>query len=183
MTIPDTIATSRLNLKLPQIGDAKALAKLANNIKVSRNLGTMPHPYRLEDAVNWISHQKQVHGRNGFNYGIFGKSNSDFMGIISIFNLMDNEPEYGFWLGEKYWGNGYISEAALALRDIVFEQLNAPFLLSKHMLDNPASGRVAEKCGLKEVERSALWSRALGAFLPGRILKLERIDWERLKGL
>ena len=183
MTIPETITTERLLLKLPQECDAPQIAELANNQQVSQNLGTMPFPYGLEDALGWIKQQTEVHGSNGYNFAIFEKSNATFMGTISIFNLMNGAPEYGFWLGEPFWGKGYVSEAALTLRDVVFETLNAPFLLSKHMLDNPASGRIAEKCGLKEVERLPLWSRARGKFSPGRTLKLERIDWERLKGL
>lgn len=183
MGIPEFIETQRLVLRQPQDSDANELTKLANNLNVSKNLGTMPYPYTLGDAKAWISQQKQQHGGNHFSFGLFARNSKNYMGTISVFNLMIGAPEFGFWLGEIFWGQGFMSEAAIALRDVVFKKLNAPYLLSKHKLENQASGKIAEKCGLKEIERLPLWSRADGKFSPGRTLKLERIDWERLKGL
>ncbi len=183
MSIPDTIITKRLTLKPLKDSDADQIAKLANNINVAQNLGSMPHPYHLKDAQAWIKRQNDERGLDHFHFGLFGNGRENAKGVISVFNLRIAKPEYGFWLGELFWGQGFMAEAAIALRDFVFQELNAPCLLSKHLLDNPASGCVVEKCGLMEVERGQLWSPVRGKFRPSRTLKLERIDWERLKGL
>jgi len=187
MNSPDTIITKRLVLKPLKDSDANQIAELANNINIAKNLGTMPHPYSIKDARAWIKRQNNERGIDHFHFGLFEKTDeaakAGVKGVISVFNLIVTKPEYGFWLGEPFWGRGLMSEAAIGLRDFVFQQLNAPCLLSKHLLDNAASGRVAEKCGLKEIDHSMIWSRARGKFELGRTLKLERIDWERLKGL
>jgi len=187
MSNPETLSTKRLLLKPLTDSDAGKIAELANNRNVAKNLASMPHPYYIKDARDWIKRQNNERGLDHFHFGLFGLNDQgekqSVKGVISVFNLRIAQPEYGFWLGEPFWGQGLMTEAAIALRDFVFASLNAPCLLSKHLLENPASGRVVETCGLSETERSPLWSRIHGKFCPGRTLKLERIDWERLKGL
>ena len=180
----ESIETERLLLRPPVAGDAKAIAELADNWNIAKNLGSMPYPYSISDAEEWICRQNRQRGINGFNFSIELKDQKHgAIGIVSIFNLIKVEAELVYWLGEDYWGRGIMSEAVGAVRDFAFGKLNAPFIVSHHLLDNPASGRVAEKCGLKEVDLRMVWARARRKFAPGRTLRLERIDWERLGAL
>lgn len=48
------LETQRLVLRAPQLGDAKAVAALANDLRIAENTARIPHPYRLSDAENWI---------------------------------------------------------------------------------------------------------------------------------
>lgn len=175
------LETERLWIRQPSLEDTAAVARLANNWNVAKNLGTMPHPYTFEDAEIWFEKQAREQGINAFGFGLYLKEEEgSFIGIMSVFNLVLVKPELGFWLGEPYWGRGLMSEAIIALRDFVFGELEAPFLLSVHLSENPASGRIAEKAGLSDAGQVLLWSRALRKFMPGRKLKLERVDWERM---
>jgi len=144
-------------------------------------LGKIPYPYTEEDGKQWLARKKIAHGANGIVFAIHRKEQSGFIGTVSVFNLASSNPEFGFWLGEPYWCNGYMTEAAMRLRDYLFDDLNAPFVLSRHLLNNLESGRVAEKCGLKEDGFEPLWSQHYGKFFPGRRLKLDRQDWETLR--
>ena len=51
-----------------------------------------------------------------------------------------------------YWNQGYATEAAIAVRDYAFEQLQMPRLISLIRVGNHSSQRVAEKVGLRCTE-------------------------------
>jgi len=55
------------------------------------------------------------------------------------------EPELGWALGREHWGNGYATEAALAVR----ECLRAPRLVSLITPDNLRSQQVAQRLGAR----------------------------------
>ncbi len=62
-------------------------------------------------------------------------------------------PEIGYVLAYDYWGKGIMTEAVKAVLDELFccgfEKIG-----SCHCVDNPASGRVMEKCGMTYVRNS-----------------------------
>ncbi|MEJ2568088.1 MAG: GNAT family protein, partial [candidate division WOR-3 bacterium] len=49
-----------------------------------------------------------------------------------------------------YWGRGYASEAAAAVVEYGFFQLNLHKITSSHFASNPASGKVMRNIGMKE---------------------------------
>src|SRR3979490_2492953 len=48
------LETKRLVLRAPGLGDAKAVAAIANDRRIADNTARIPHPYRMSDAENWI---------------------------------------------------------------------------------------------------------------------------------
>jgi RimJ/RimL family protein N-acetyltransferase len=57
------------------------------------------------------------------------------------------QPELGWALTRAYWGHGYATEAAAAIRDWAHERPNVDRLVSLISPDNVRSRRVAEKLG------------------------------------
>jgi hypothetical protein len=53
-TSPSALQTARLILRAPQAEDAKAIAALANDIRIAQNTTRLPHPYVLADAQGWL---------------------------------------------------------------------------------------------------------------------------------
>jgi RimJ/RimL family protein N-acetyltransferase len=49
------LETTRLSLRAPCREDAKALAALANEFRVAVNTARLPHPYRVEEADEFIA--------------------------------------------------------------------------------------------------------------------------------
>src|SRR5258708_6719563 len=49
------LETKRLVLRAPRLGDAKAIAAIANDRRIAENTARIPHPYRQADAEAWIS--------------------------------------------------------------------------------------------------------------------------------
>lgn len=59
----------------------------------------------------------------------------------------EGEPTVGYWVGKPYWGMGICTEALRLMIDYIRKTTTIPSLISGHFIDNPASGRVMEKCG------------------------------------
>ena len=61
----------------------------------------------------------------------------------------DLEADIGYELAPEYWGRGYATEAALAMVDFGFRELELHRISSWCIADNTASARVLELVGLK----------------------------------
>ena len=67
------------------------------------------------------------------------------------------EIEIGYWIARDFWGQGYATEAALALRDHGIHQLGKRRFIALIQPGNAASRRVAKKIGMhleKEIKLS-----------------------------
>jgi RimJ/RimL family protein N-acetyltransferase len=71
--------------------------------------------------------------------------------------------ELGYWIAVPEWGKGYATEAAAALCGHAFATLGIHRIQARHLLRNPASGRVMQKLGMRQegVLRDAMrkWDR------------------------
>lgn len=70
--------------------------------------------------------------------------------------------ELGYWLGRRYWGHGYATEAAAAVVRHALRTLGLPALTSAYFTDNPRSARVLGKLGFFETRRGERPCRAAG---------------------
>ena len=57
--------------------------------------------------------------------------------------------EIGYCYGENYWGKGYATEALKAVIKYLFEECEASVVYAEFMHNNPASGEVMKKSGMK----------------------------------
>jgi RimJ/RimL family protein N-acetyltransferase len=67
-----------------------------------------------------------------------------------------NEIEIGYRLHPSYWNKGLATEAAQAVRDHAFRDLNLPRVISLIHPENAASRRVAEKMWM-QLERKTVF--------------------------
>lgn len=144
--LPLPIATERLILRERAGTDARALARLANDGRISRNLGPMfPYPYTLADAEAFLAMPAdtfaiQLASGTGELIGMIGS-----IGPAARFGVV----RFGYWLGVPYWGSGYATEA---VRAYVAALATVPAVrrLEATVYDwNPASSRVLEKAGFR----------------------------------
>lgn len=89
------------------------------------------------------------------------------IGNISVVRLSE-ECEYaelGYCMGYAYWNKGFMSEAAKAVIDYLFAEIGVNRVGISHAVKNPASGRVAQKCGLTKEQSVNTSKLRLGSFL------------------
>ena len=61
----------------------------------------------------------------------------------------DDKVKFGYVINRAYWGKGYMTEALRAIMALCFEGLEVNRFEANHYAENPASGRVMEKCGMQ----------------------------------
>ncbi|MEW6454028.1 MAG: GNAT family N-acetyltransferase [Pseudomonadota bacterium] len=170
------LETERLVLRAPRLGDAKVVKTLANDRRIAENTARIPHPYKLSDAEDFIS------SANRSNETVFFITARDVViGGCGFSQIDRHPPEIGYWLGVKYWGKGYATEAVRALIDHAFTDLDCEALQAAARVTNPASRRVLEKCGFQWTGAGLLRIRAISSSAPIDRFRLDRGLWASLK--
>jgi ribosomal-protein-alanine N-acetyltransferase len=144
------IETARLMLRCFTRRDAEAVRRLADNYSVARHTLNIPHPYPVGVADEWIAgHARLWELRTSGTWAITIAAEGTLVGAITLTWINRTRAELGYWIGEPYWGSGYCSEAARALIEFGFERLELKRIIAEHLRDNPASGRVMQKAGMR----------------------------------
>jgi len=171
------LETERLVLRAPRLEDAKAVAQLANDRRIAENTKRIPHPYTLVDAERFIG---SVNGADGEICFLITREKM-VLGAAGIAMPESDAPELGYWLGVRFWGHGYATEAVRAVIDHAFEDLDYEALAAGARVTNPASRRVLEKCGFQWTGVGLTRIRALASSAPIDRFRLERGIWRSLK--
>lgn len=141
------LKSGNIVLRSLRIKDAKRLADLANNEKVSRNLRDgFPNPYTEADAENFL--QKFSNQDPVTFFGI--DYNGEYVGNISLVPCQDiyrMSAEIGYFIGEPYWNKGIVTTAVNLISEYGFSHLGIVRIQTGIFEYNTASQRVLEKCG------------------------------------
>jgi len=150
MTLP-TLNTERLLLRPYRLADIPDLIRLAGAREVAATTLRIPHPYREQDAVDFLaSSQAEVAIGACARFAITLRATGEFCGGIGLrIEPAHHNAELGYWLGVPYWDKGYATEAARAVLQYGFETLSLHRVYASHVEQNPASGKVLRKIGMQ----------------------------------
>lgn len=142
--------TPRLTLKPIGADRAEALAQLISSREFSDNTSSIPYPYTLQDAKNYLRLQAEGYrSGNDIMLGIFESQTGVLVGNIGLHLKREHQrAELGYIVGKAFWNSGFGTEAASAVMDYGFSQLNLRKITAKHYEHNPASGRIMQKLGM-----------------------------------
>ncbi|MEM1134226.1 MAG: GNAT family protein [Bacteroidota bacterium] len=145
-----TLKTSRLILDKIIATDIPNIVQFAGDKKISQTTLNIPYPYNEEDAIFWINLANQgFKGETRYIFAIRLALNNEFIGGISLgIERRFDRAELGYWLAVPFWNKGFMSEAAKRIVKFGFEVLNLNKILSTHIVENPASGKVMINCGM-----------------------------------
>lgn len=175
---PEPLLTERLSLNSIRREDAPRITLLCNNLDVARWLARVPFPYQLEDGVAFCNLiEETAHTGQDLIWAIRRRDEANLLGIISVTNLHSQEPELGYWLGQPYWGQRLMSEAAQAAVSAFFSRTAHPRLHSGAFEGNEASMRIQYALGFVNVGRGMRWCLARGDDAAHDFMVLERGDW------
>lgn len=142
------LTTERLTLRPFRPDDAAALQHHCGNPNVARMTSRIPHPYPDGAAEQWIAAQNRSRD-DGDEITFCIEHDGAMIGSVGLRRAHGGTYELGYWLAEPYWGHGFATEAARRAVAFAFDDLGAARVCAGHYLDNPASGRVLEKCGFR----------------------------------
>ena len=149
------IDTERLVLRCPAESDAARIARLLGNWNVAHWVVRVPYPFRPEHAAAWIarSAEERATGQD-WPFLITLRDGALLLGSMDL--TIDGDASsgaLGYWLGEDYWGQGYATEAAIAMVAFAFDILQLREITANALPDNQRSIRVLEKAGFRHVGR------------------------------
>ena len=156
--------------------DAAALYKYATDPEVGPRAGWPPHQSEAEslEIIRTVFN-------NDTTWAIVLKETGEAIGAMGYGSSCEcklparpDEPTVGYWVGKPYWNKGICTEALALLIEHIRSTTDIKSLISGHFIDNPASGRVMEKCGFVDTGETAEDdSLYMGAGKPIRVLRME----------
>jgi RimJ/RimL family protein N-acetyltransferase len=158
-----SLETDRLLLRAPVPEDADALAPMYADPEVMRYVGDGRTLTRGETER---SVRRMIERWEDDGFGLFTTVRKEDDAVIGRVGLLvwntdtwepttraaaagaPSEVEVGYTLGRDYWGQGFATEAAGAVRDYALGELGAGRLIALIIHGNTASENVARKLGL-----------------------------------
>lgn len=148
-----TIETDRLILRRFTMEDVEPMfLGWASDDEVTKHL-TWPTHSSVEISkmvlTDWTSHYPEP---DFYNWAIVLKENGpEPIGNISVVGI-DNKVDaaiMGYCMSRAHWGKGIMAEALTAVIAFLFDQVGFNRVEADHDPNNPASGRVMEKSGMR----------------------------------
>ena len=180
------LITPRLIIRDFKYGDEKSIRDNVDNIKVSRYLAVVPHPYSKKDARWFVNHCKEKQKENpriSYELGIELKEDSKIIGCIGLtsINKYDGTVTFGYWLGKKYWKQGIMTEASERILRFAFNQLKLRRINVSVYIGNKASNALIKKLGFR-YEGTCIKShrtKSTGKLVDSKIYGLLKSEWEK----
>ena len=151
-----SILTARLSLRLPEHRDFREWAKLRHESKAFLSpwepIWAPDHLSRASftNRVYWS--QRAVKNGNAVPLFVFHKEAGQLVGAITLDNIRRGPSQMGtigYWVGQQYARQGFMSEAIIAMVAHAFGALDLSRVESACLPDNVASRGVLEKAGFK----------------------------------
>ena len=174
-----TLTTQRLELRRFKQGDeTQMFNNWTSDMRVAKYLSWDPHK-TLDDSKavveKWMKRSENI---DRYDWGI--ELDGNLIGVINVigFSERDEWCELGYCMGYNYWNKGYMTEAVKAVINYLFSEVGFHRIVIRNATENPASGKVAEKCGLRleGIQRGYMKSR-LGGFYDMEERAILREDW------
>ena len=147
------LETNRLILRQFVIGDAEAMYNhWASDADVTKYLMWPTHE-TIGTSNRVLAEWTIQYGQDDYyQWAIVLKENGDKpIGSIAVIHKDDSVEmvHIGYCIGKRWWKQGITSEALSALVKFFFEKVGVNRIESRHDPENPNSGKVMKKCGLK----------------------------------
>jgi len=176
MRINVTLDTARLRLRAYSESDIPELVPLIGAREVAATTGRIPHPYMAKDAKDFLA---RIDVDREVRLAITLRDTGRLIGGIGL-RLVEEfqSAELGYWVGVPYWGNGYATEAAREMLRYGFEELRLHRIFASHFKNNPNSGRILRKLGMRYEGCQREHIHKFGEFLDLELYGLLRREWE-----
>lgn len=140
------LETERLRLRPLKPKDAETVFAWAGDDRVTEYMNYVTYK-SAEQVKEWLRELKPE--EESYTFGFERKSDHMLIGSGSV-RRINEERDWGFGYNVRYdcWNQGYASEAVKAMMEFAVRNFNIKCFMAEHAIDNPASGKVMEKCGL-----------------------------------
>lgn len=176
-----TIETKRLLLRRFHHNDAQAIfvnwesdSKVTEFLQWKTATDVSEAEQVLREWINGYEHD------DFYLWAIVLKELGEPIGSISVVGKNEKLDivHIGYCIGSKWWHQGITTEAFKAIIPFFFEEIGVNRIESQHDPNNPNSGKVMQKCGLKYegTLRQADWSNK--GIVDACMYSLLRSEWK-----
>ncbi|CAM3869011.1 GNAT family N-acetyltransferase [Alkalicoccus chagannorensis] len=128
--IPDSFDTERLLIRMPMQGDGRTVweAKQASKASLAESLPNIPLDDTVEESEAEVRRASlRYQERSDFRLFLFRKEDGVFIGSSGLHRVDWDVPkvEIGYWIDERYSGNGYMTEAVAGVTAFAEEAFGA----------------------------------------------------------
>ena len=143
------IRTERLLLRAFRVDDAEDIFNIwTKDPRVAKYTAWEAHK-SVEDTKAFVNYIVQQNSEHDYNWIIEIKNK--VIGTISVC-YSDEVTEIAgiaYTLGYDYWGKGYMTEVAKAVKEFLFEEVNYRKIIAGCDSENISSSKVMENIGMK----------------------------------
>jgi RimJ/RimL family protein N-acetyltransferase len=147
------LKTDRLILRPLNIEDLDTVHAYASEVENTKYMLHLPND-TIEETSDFLAratNEWKKEEPNFFEFAITLEGKQ--IGAVSVYlNEQRTEGELGWILNKKYWGKGYATEAAVAVKDFAVNELKVSNLVAHCDFRNTASSNVMKKIGLTLVK-------------------------------
>lgn len=147
------IETNRLILRKLELTDAQSVFDhWLSDDRVMDNLIKGAHKSISETEVRVAEIVSNYEKQDFCYWGIQLKEGGQLIGCIDFYNfdMLTENCNVGYSLGFDWWNKGYGTEALKAIVEFGFRHMNIHKISAAHNTDNPASGVIMSKVGMKQ---------------------------------
>lgn len=155
------LETERLKLRKLHSHDAGDVFEYASVSEVARYVSWVPHR-TIADTKSFLKHILIQYEKGvPTSWGIVLKENNKLIGTGGYhwWSTEHSKAELGYVISDKYWNKGYMTEALKKIIEFGFEKMDLQRIEARCCIENTASERVMQKCGMKleGILRSSLY--------------------------
>lgn len=150
-TVP--METGRLILRRFQQEDAPAFYRnVCSDPRVNTFLTWKLHESPAETEALLADFIRRYESPSRYCWAIVLKETGDLIGTIAVPTVheLTEAVEVTYAIGSTWWGKGYAPEALKAVMDFLFDRVGANRIEAGHDVNNPNSGKVMEKAGMRK---------------------------------
>ena len=177
------LLTDRLLMRPPQMRDFEQWAKLR------RDSQAFLAPWEPEWSRDHLSSrafrnrvvwaERAIRQGEAYPLFLFRQKDGQVIGGITLSNIRRQPAQaatLGYWVGEAYAMQGYMTEALTVVQDHAFRTLDLSRLEAGCLADNIASRRLLERCGFKYEGVAQAFLQIDGQWRDHVIYALLRVD-------
>jgi len=178
----------RIYLRPAQRGDWRAWADLRRS---SRAFLIPWEPTWAHDALSSEGFRRRLRQyrfeweqETGYSYFIFMRESDALLGGVTLSNVRRGVAQtgsLGYWIGQDYAQNGYMTEAVGAVMDFAFNDLNLHRLEAACLLNNEASQALLKKCGFRGHGTARQYLKINGKWQDHLLFEILRNDSRRIE--
>ncbi|MEW9053915.1 MAG: GNAT family N-acetyltransferase [Neobacillus sp.] len=152
LDFPEEIYSERLLIRKPLPGDGRVVYE-AIQASLTELKPWMPWAHMNQTAEDVEANIREAHAkfltREDLRLHIFNRETGEFIGSTGLHRINWDIPKFeiGYWVDTRKTGKGYITEAAEALTNFCFTELNAKRVEIRCDSTNEKSRAIPERLG------------------------------------